>query len=70
MKHWRVSVGAASLVAGSLGAVAVGAFTIGAFAAGVFVIAKLKVAAGRFERLEIDELIVRKLTIVEESPRA
>jgi hypothetical protein len=70
VKRWRASFGAASVAAGALGAFAAGAFTIGAFAAGVFVISKLKVATGRFERLEIDELIVRKLTIVEETPRA
>jgi len=52
--------GAAAAALAAIGASAIGALAIGALAIG-----KLYVGAARFKRLEIDELIVKKLTILE-----
>lgn len=50
----------------ALGAlVAIGAGAIGAMAIGALAIGRLYVGTARFKRLEIDELVVRKLTILE-----
>jgi hypothetical protein len=65
---WREAIGALSVVVAAVGAVAVGARAIGALAVGALAIGKLGVGPARFERVEIDELIVRKLTILEETP--
>jgi hypothetical protein len=45
----------------ALGAFALGAFAIGALAVGYLAINKLAVKDGRFKRLEIDELVVRRV---------
>jgi len=45
----------------ALGAFALGAFAIGALAVGYLRISRLVVTDGRFKRLEIDELVVRRV---------
>jgi hypothetical protein len=65
MKRWRVAIGAGSIAVSSLGAVAVGAFAIGALAVGALAVGRLSVDCARFKRLEIDELVVHKLTILD-----
>lgn len=54
-------------MAAAIGATAVGACAIGALAVGALAIGKLGVGPARFERVEIDELIVRKLKILEDA---
>ncbi|MDO8911379.1 MAG: hypothetical protein Q8N10_01125 [Phenylobacterium sp.] len=59
--------------AGAVGAVAFGAFAVGALALGVLSIGYLAVGGlalgrGHIKHLEIDDLVVRKLTIVDGKP--
>jgi hypothetical protein len=61
----KASVGAAAAGAAAVGAFAVGALAIGALAIGALAISKLTVRHARFGRLEIDELVVRKLRVLE-----
>ena len=61
------AIGAAALGGAALGAIAAGACAIGAAAVGVLVIGKLKASSAHFERVEIDELVVRKLILLERS---
>ncbi len=63
--RWGVAIAAASVVAGALGAIAAGAVAIGAFAAGAVAIKRLAVGPTRIERLELDEIVVRKITVLE-----
>jgi hypothetical protein len=58
-------VGGAALGAVSAGALAAGAFALGAFAVGALAIGRMAVGSARIKRMEIDELIVGKLTIRE-----
>jgi hypothetical protein len=55
MMRWALAIGVASVVGGALGAIA----------AGTVAIRRLAVGPTRIERLELDELIVRKLTVLE-----
>ena len=59
------AVGRAALGAAAIGAVAVGAFAVGALAIGALAIGRLSLGSARAKRIEIDELVVGKLTIRE-----
>ena len=59
------SISAASLLALALGAAAFGAVAIGAMAIGRLAVGRLVIKKARFGALEVDELIVRKLRVVE-----
>jgi hypothetical protein len=58
-------IGRMALGAASAGAIAVGAFALGAMAVGAMAIGRLAIGSARVKRLEIDELIVGKLTVRE-----
>jgi hypothetical protein len=64
-RSYRASSALAALVV-STGALALGAFAVGAFAIGALAIGRVGVGRARIKRLEIDELVVRKITRVEE----
>jgi hypothetical protein len=49
----------------AIGALAVGAVAIGAFAIGALAIGRLVVGRARIRRIEIDDLVVRRLHITE-----
>jgi hypothetical protein len=61
----KASVGRASAGALAIGASAIGALSVGALAVGVLAVGRFRLRDGRVKRLEIDELIVRRLTILE-----
>lgn len=50
-------------VASALGAMAVGAVAVGALAIGAVAIGRLVIGRARVRRLEIDELVVRRMTL-------
>lgn len=54
-----------ALTAAALAATALGAMAIGALAIGALAIGRLAVGSARFRRLEIDDLVVRRLRILE-----
>ncbi len=54
-----------ALTAVALAATALGALAIGALAIGALAIGRLAVGKARFRHLEIDDLIVRRLTVLE-----
>jgi hypothetical protein len=54
-----------SLLALALGAVAVGAVAIGALAIGRLAVGRLAIRRARFGVLEVDDLVVRKLRVIE-----
>jgi hypothetical protein len=56
--------------ANALGAMAVGAVAVGALAIGAVAIGRLVIGRARVRRLEIDELIVHKLELPEDGPKA
>jgi hypothetical protein len=64
-----VAAGALSTGAAALGGVAVGALAVGAIAIGALAIGRLSVGRARFRRLEIDELIVHRVSGAALSPR-
>lgn len=49
----------------AMGALAVGAVAIGALAIGVLAIGRLVVGRARIRRIEVDDLVVRRLHIIE-----
>jgi hypothetical protein len=57
-------------VAKALGAMAVGAVAIGALAIGAVAIGRLVIGRARVSRLEIDELVVHKLDLPDDGPKA
>jgi len=57
---------AVSLVGHALGAAAIGAAALGAIAVGALAVGRLAVGQARIRRVEIDELVVRRLRITEE----
>lgn len=57
---------AVSLVGHALGAAAIGAAALGAVAVGALAVGRLAVGQARIRRVEIDELVVRRLRITEE----
>jgi hypothetical protein len=57
------AVGRAALGAAAIGALAVGAFAVGALAIGALAIGRMSLGSARAKRIEIDELVVGKLTI-------
>jgi len=61
-----VASGPTALALVSVGALAVGALAIGALAIGAMAIGKLRIGRARFKSVEIDELIVRRLTVVDQ----
>lgn len=61
------AIGRAALGAAAIGALATGAFAVGALAIGAVAIGRMTMGCGRIKHLEIDELIVGKLTIREQS---
>lgn len=56
---------ATSLLAVALGAAAVGAIAVGALAIGRLAIGRATVKRARFGSLEVDDLVVRKLRVIE-----
>ena len=52
-------------LAGAVAMVAMGAVAVGALAIGTLAIGRLAVGHARFRRLEVDELIIRKVTTLE-----
>jgi hypothetical protein len=64
--HGAVAQGASATGSAIMGAVALGALAMGAVAIGVLAIGRLNVRHARFGRLEVDELIVRKLRLPSE----
>jgi hypothetical protein len=61
----RKATGASALGAGAIGAIALGAFAVGAIAVGSLAIGRIVLGSARIKRMQIDELIVGKLTIRE-----
>jgi predicted nucleic acid-binding protein len=59
-------IGAQAVGAVAFGALALGALTIGALAVGALAIGKLGIRHARLGRVEIDELVVRKLRVTDE----
>ena len=57
---------AVSLFGHALGAAAIGAAALGAVAIGALAVGRLAVGQARIRRVEIDELVVRRLRITEE----
>jgi hypothetical protein len=57
----RRSASAESLLLLGVAATTLGALAVGAMAVGALAIGRLAVGGARFKRLEIDELVVRKL---------
>jgi ABC-type anion transport system duplicated permease subunit len=71
----RFRAGAVAAGATATGALAVGALAIGALAIGRLVVGRLKVRSTYLQRVEIDELVVRRLRVsyldvVERTPAA
>ncbi len=60
------SIRRAALGAATIGAIATGAFALGALAIGAVAIGRMVLGCGHIKHLEIDELIVGKLTIREQ----
>jgi hypothetical protein len=56
---------AARLIAVALGAAAFGAMAVGALAIGRAAIGRLAIKKARFGTLEVDELVVRRLRVIE-----
>jgi hypothetical protein len=54
----------------ALGALALGALAIGALAIGRLVIGRLSVGRARFKSIDVDELTVRRLRVLESTPKA
>jgi hypothetical protein len=60
---------------GAVGGIAIGSLALGAIAVGAFAIGRLSVGGlsvrrARFRRVEIDDLVVRRLTVLDDrSPR-
>jgi hypothetical protein len=54
-----------TLLALALGAAAVGAVAIGALAIGRLAVGRLAIRRARFGALEVDDLVVRKLRVIE-----
>jgi hypothetical protein len=61
--HGAVAHGATATGSSIMGALALGALAIGALAIGALAIGRLNVRHARFGRLEIDELVVRRLSL-------
>ena len=55
-----------ALAGQAVGAVAIGAAALGAIAVGALAVGRLAVGQARIRRVEIDELVVRRLRITEE----
>lgn len=55
-----------SFIGHALGAAAIGAAALGAVAIGALAVGRLAVGQARIRRVEIDELVVRRLCITEE----
>lgn len=60
-----VAAGGAAAATAVLGALALGALAIGAVAVGALAIGSLAIGRARFKRLLIDDLVVRRLKILE-----
>jgi len=63
--HGAVAQGAEATGTGIIGALALGAFALGAIAIGALAIGRLNVGTARFKRLEVGDLVVRRLRILE-----
>ena len=61
----RPVAAAGAMLALALGATAVGAVAIGAIAIGRLALGRMTVRKARFATLEVDELVVRKLRVVD-----
>jgi hypothetical protein len=57
---------ASAWIAAAVGLTAVGALAIGAVSLGALAIGSLAVGKARFRRLQIDDLVVRRLHILED----
>lgn len=60
-----VAHGAAATGSAIVGALAIGALALGAVAIGVLAIGRLNVRQARFGKVTIDELVVRRLRVLE-----
>ncbi|HEY2710302.1 MAG TPA: hypothetical protein VGI95_19855 [Caulobacteraceae bacterium] len=63
--HIAAAQGASATGTSIIGALALGALAVGALAIGVLAIGRLNVRTARFDRLEIGDLVVRRLRILE-----
>ena len=65
LAHGASATGSAIVGALALGAIAVGAFAIGALAIGRLTVGRASVRRARFGRLEVDDLVVRRVSVLE-----
>ena len=63
--HGATATGSAVVGASALGALALGALAIGALAIGRLAIGRVSVKRARFGRLEVDDLVVRRFSVLE-----
>lgn len=61
-----VKVGAGAIGAQAIGALVLAAIAVGALAIGALAIGRLAIGRARVRRFEIDELVVRRLRIIEQ----
>jgi hypothetical protein len=63
--HVGVAQGASATGSSIVGALAMGALALGAIAIGALAIGRLSVGAAKFRRVEIGDLVVRRLRVLE-----
>jgi hypothetical protein len=63
--HGAVAEGAAATGGSIIGALAMGALAVGAIAIGALAIGRLSVGTAKFKRLEVGDLVVRRLRVLE-----
>ena len=63
--HGAVAQGASATGSSIVGALAMGALALGAIAIGALAIGRLSVGTARFKRLEVGDLVVRRLSVLE-----
>jgi hypothetical protein len=63
--HGAVAQGASATGSSIVGALAMGALALGAIAIGALAIGRLSVGTARFKRLEVGDLVVRRLRVLE-----
>ena len=63
--HLGVAQGASATGSSIIGALAMGALALGAIAIGALAIGRLSVGTARFKRLEVGDLVVRRLRVLE-----
>ena len=60
-----LAAGGVMAMSGLMGALALGAFALGAVAIGALAIGRISVGRARLGRVEIDDLVVRRLTVLD-----